>query len=313
MLQLRSGQMVKGDFFVDCSGAASLLIEQTLNSPFTSFSNNLFNNKAVVLSTPVKAKVIGSCTESTAMSNGWRWAIPLTNRIGNGYVYSDNFVDANAAETELRHAIGMVDADVSAKHLSMRVGYFKQSWKKNCVAIGMSQGFIEPLEATALHLVIESVHTFVTNFELQQSKQANRNKHNASIEKRYEAIRDYIVAHYKLSSRRDTNYWRENTANQHVSGSLASIINCWTSGNNLSDELSQQNIDRYYPSVSWHCLLAGYGIVPKKEDLVAGNAQANQYDLAKIRTFIDKCATHYQDQYAYIQNRNTLIGRTDAA
>jgi hypothetical protein len=313
LLHLRSGQEIKGDFFVDCSGAAALLIEKTLHSSFTSFSSNLFNNNAVVLSTPVKPKVIGSFTESTAMSNGWRWEIPLTNRIGNGYVYSDNFIDANAAETELRHALGLIDADVSAKHLSMRVGFFKQSWKQNCVAIGMSQGFIEPLEATALHITIESVQGFIATFLQSENMQTKRSKYNVKIEQRYEAIRDYIVAHYKLNSRSDTDYWRENSENPYISASLAAIINSWTAGKNLSDELSQQNIDNYYPAVSWHCLLAGYGILPNHEDLVAGNADANRYNLAKIRTFIDKCATHYQDQFAYLQNIKCMTSKTTIA
>lgn len=316
-LELRCGQRLEADFFVDCTGASSLLIEKTLKSNFNSFADNLLNDKAVVMSTPASTQFTPSKTTAIAMNNGWRWQIPLTSRVGNGYVYSSKFITPENAENELRTALGLTKPEdytnISAKHLSMRTGYFEQSWKQNCVAIGMSQGFIEPLEATALHITIESVQDFITVFKQGDRASGLVSDYNQNICKRYEAIRDYIVAHYKLSSRNDSEYWRANTSNQHISNSLASIINCWTAGKNLSDELSRQKIDHYYPAVSWHCLLAGYGVLPDRLQLIDGNNEANKYDMNEITQFISKCAEHYQDQFRYFEGRKIDLSKTDAA
>src|SRR5690606_854173 len=163
-LLLESGDTLQGDFYVDCTGFSGLLIQQALNVPFVSFGKNLFNDSAVVMPTPSK-DTIESQTISTALKYGWAWAIPLTSRIGNGYVYSSAFCSADQAETELRHHLGMLDSDQPARHLRMNVGRVAQHWHKHCLAVGLSQGFIEPLEATALHLVQETIQGFIESLE----------------------------------------------------------------------------------------------------------------------------------------------------
>jgi hypothetical protein len=139
-LRTDSGELIAADIFVDSSGFRALLIQQTLQVPFLSFGNNLFNDAAVVLPTPPK-KDTESQTISTAMKNGWAWEIPLTHRIGNGYVYSSGFCSADEAETEFRQHLDMLDSPVEARHLKMRVGRVAEHWAKNCLAIGLSQGF----------------------------------------------------------------------------------------------------------------------------------------------------------------------------
>jgi hypothetical protein len=141
-----AGDTIEADFFVDCSGFRGTLLQQTLQVPFRSFAENLFNDAAVVLPTDQVAD-IGSETVSTAMKYGWAWEIPLTHRIGNGYVYCSSFCSADEAETELRTALGLLGSDTEARHLKMKVGRVEQHWHKNCLAVGLSQGFIEPLEA----------------------------------------------------------------------------------------------------------------------------------------------------------------------
>ena len=127
-------------------------MQKTLGVKFESFKSNLFNDSAVVMPTPGDDSPSPE-TVSYAMSNGWCWKIPLTNRYGNGYVYSSDFLSADAAETELRTFLGTLDSDEPARHLKMNVGQLEKHWEKNCVGLGLSQGFIEPLEATALLLV----------------------------------------------------------------------------------------------------------------------------------------------------------------
>ena len=155
-LKLNNDQILYGDFFIDCSGFAAILLEKTLKVPFISFSDNLFNDSAIAIPTEIDQN-IPSQTISTALTNGWVWHIPLTNRFGNGYVYSSQYCTQDEAEKELREYLGILESDVEARHLKMKVGRTQESWHNNCVAVGLSQGFIEPLEATALQFVISTI------------------------------------------------------------------------------------------------------------------------------------------------------------
>jgi 2-polyprenyl-6-methoxyphenol hydroxylase-like FAD-dependent oxidoreductase len=288
-----NGECINGDLFVDCSGFRGLLIQQTLKGKFIPFASNLFNDAAVVMPTPTQEHV-ESQTISTALRHGWAWSIPLTSRVGNGYVFSSSFCSKDAAETELRAHLGLLDSDVEARHLNMKVGRLEQHWVNNCVAVGLSQGFIEPLEATALHLVQETVEGFIDTYEKGGFGALHRQVFNKSISDRFEAVRNYIVAHYRVNSRTDTEYWIQNGRNENISESLRAIINTWVTGKNLSDELERQKIDQYYPSISWHCLLAGYGIYPDQGQLKPGNELANKYKLEEIRSFIERCGLNFK-------------------
>lgn len=136
----KEGETIAADFFVDCTGFAGLLIQKAMQTPFLSFAENLFNDAAIAMPTPID-DVIPCQTVSTAMKHGWAWKIPLTSRYGNGYVYSSAFVSADAAETELRESLGMLDSDVEARHLKMKIGRVTKHWNRNCLAVGLSQGF----------------------------------------------------------------------------------------------------------------------------------------------------------------------------
>lgn len=287
------GECIEADIFIDCSGFSGLLIQKALRVPFKPFGENLFNTSAVVMPTPI-GEQIESQTISTALKCGWAWAIPLTSRIGNGYVYSAHFCSKDEAETELRVHLGLLDSEVQARHLQMNVGRVEQHWARNCVAVGLSQGFIEPLEATALHLVQETIQGFIEQYEAGNFTAQHRTEFNASINRRFEAIRDYIVCHYRVNSRKDSDYWIENSRNEKLSDSLRAILQTWVSGKNLSDELDRQKIDGYYPSISWHCLLAGYGIYPTPEQLKPGNELAHKYNLEKISRFIHRCGMNFK-------------------
>lgn len=288
-----TGEKIEADIFVDCSGFSGLLIQKALAVPFKPFGENLFNTSAVVMPTSI-GETIESQTTSTALKCGWAWAIPLTSRIGNGYVYSSHFCSKDEAETELRTHLGLLDSDVQARHLQMNVGRIEQHWAKNCVAVGLSQGFIEPLEATALHLVQETIQGFIEQYEAGNFTAKNRAEFNASINRRFEAIRDYIVCHYRVNSCTDSQYWLENARNEKLSDSLRSILMVWVGGKNLTEELERQQITGYYPSASWHCLLAGYGIYPTPAQLKPGNEFANKYNLEKISNFIQRCGMNFK-------------------
>ncbi len=292
-LLTKEGDDFSADFFVDCTGFASILMQKKLKVPFVSFSNNLFNDSAVTIPTPVSKK-LNSQTISTALKNGWAWDIPLTNRTGNGYVYSSQFCSADEAETELREKLGLLDSDVEARHLKMNVGRIEKHWHKNCLAVGLSQGFIEPLEATALHIVQDTIQNFALLYENGNFTNKNEQQFNQLTNARFEGIRDYIVAHYRANSRDDTEYWIANGENTKLSNSLVDILNCWIKGEDLNKEIERQKISQYYSVVSWTCLLSGYGIFP--DNLNPPNQQTRGYDLKTLDEFIERCGLNYKTQ-----------------
>ncbi len=291
-LDANDGRRFEADFFVDASGFRALIIQQALGEPRQSFGGNLFNDRAVVAPTPLPAEGPGCCTLSTAKSAGWIWHIPLTNRIGNGYVYSSRYIDRDDAAAELRAHLGLSD-DAEVRHLEMRVGRVERSWVRNCLAIGLAQGFIEPLEATALHIVLKTVEEFIAEVGSGGMDEAARDRFNDSVAWRYEGIRDYIVCHYRTALRRDSDYWRDAAAITDLSDSLKRIITTWFSGWELDREVAAQDIDAYYSAVSWHCLLAGYGNFPDATKLRPPGPDAALVDMDAIDRLIAESAKDF--------------------
>lgn len=284
-----------GDFFIDASGFRSALVEQALGEPFESFSRNLFNDRAVTLPSDSHDGEIASETQAQALSNGWAWRIPLTNRTGNGYVYASAFIDDDTAETELRRHLGLLDADVPARRLRMKVGQMRRSWVRNCLAVGLAQGFIEPLEATALHIVHSTLSHFIDAYDADNFGRAHADAFNSRIHARYEGIRDYIVCHYRMNGRDGSEYWRANAANQHLSDTLKAVMTCWFRGGELDAEVCRLGIDGYYAPLSWHCLLAGYGQFPDASRLVPPEDDLTLADLTKLDRFIAGCARNFTE------------------
>jgi len=282
------------DFFVDCTGFAGILIQKALGTPFVSFSENLFNDSAVAMPTPLGDR-IGSQTISAAMKHGWRWEIPLTNRRGNGYVYSSAFCSADQAEKELREALGMLDSPTEARHLKMKIGRVTHHWNRNCLAVGLSQGFIEPLEATALLFIQRTVQNFVDAVEHGDMGEKVREAYNAKINEHFEGTRDYIVTHYKTNSRKDTDYWRANAANPKISPALLELYAIWMSGNSIAPEVGSQRLGKGYPIFSWYCILAGMGIFPDPEHLRKPEGGA-LYSMEEIDNLLTRSLANFRDQ-----------------
>jgi 2-polyprenyl-6-methoxyphenol hydroxylase-like FAD-dependent oxidoreductase len=258
----KDGERIAGDFFIDCSGFRGALLQQKLGERFIPFGENLLNDRAVAMPTPNAPGPLPSETRATALSGGWVWKIPLTNRTGNGYVYSSAYLSPDQAEAELRNHLGPDAAASNARHLTMKVGRVARSWVKNCLAIGLSQGFIEPLEATALHIVQSTVEDFIAAYESEGLAPAGIDAFNATTANRYDGIRDYIVAHYRLAQRSDSDYWRANAANQALSDTLKTFMTDWFTGADLAATIDAAVHHHAYSPMSWHCLMAGYGNFP---------------------------------------------------
>ena len=293
----QEGETIAADLFVDCSGFSGLLIDKALHTPFISFANNLFNDAAVALPSPMDAK-IPSETVSTALKHGWAWKIPLTSRYGNGYVYSTQFCSPDEAETELRQHLGLQDAEVPARHLKMRIGRVTQHWNKNCLAVGLSQGFIEPLEATALLFIQQTATTFVEFLQRGDLGEEAHARFNDMMNAHFEGIRDYIVTHYKTNTRTDTEYWRANAANLNLSDDLKNLYSLWMEGKSIAPGVTQQIIGRGYPVFSWYALMAGMGIFPDSHDLRPPTAQEARYNMAEIDNLLERSSANYPDHRA---------------
>lgn len=299
-LKTACGQRIEGDLFVDSSGFKGQLIQQALGVPFESCADTLFNDSAVVFATEQDGPL--DCqTVSTALNHGWAWKIPLQHRNGNGYVYSSRYVDDDNAETEFRAHLGLLDADIQARRLKFKVGRVQQQWHRNCLAVGLSQGFIEPLEATALDMVQETVVRFIEAYNQGNGTDKFRDQFNQRINARFDAIKDYIVCHYRITGRTDTPYWRDCGSNEKISPSLRSILTSWMQGNNLTDELERQRLDAYFPNVSWNCLLAGKGLLPTDSQVKPGNELANKYSIDKLAAFIKGCAMNFPGHKAQLE------------
>lgn len=280
----------EADFFIDCTGFSAMLIEKTLNVEFESFASNLFNDAAVVLPS-ARAEEPPVETLSKALSHGWMWRIPLTERFGNGYVYSSRYIGADQAEAELRRELGMENDPTEARHLSMRVGQRKRHWANNCLALGLSQGFIEPLEATALHLVQVAILEFIHLYEEGGFGASRRDQYNGFVRERFERVRDYIVAHYKLNTRGDSQYWIDNRNNDNVSPTLDKLLMAWFKREDLGAEIQRLGIGDHFNNTSWHCLLAGYGAFPP----LAANqpGRGDLYIEQHVEKFLAGCSLNF--------------------
>lgn len=275
--------VVSADFYIDCTGFAGLLMNKALAEPVKSFKENLFNDSAVTIATDINPITIPSATTSTALGYGWAWNIPLTNRFGNGYVYSADFISADQAETEFRKHLGNAATDKPARHLKMRVGRIDNHWKKNCLAVGLSQGFIEPLEATALAIVQSTLENFVDRFDQGEITPVIISSYNQYINALMDGIRDYIVTHYYLNTRTDTDYWKACREDCKLSDSLASLIATWDANEDFTEALLTQQRERIYKPVSWFCILAGMGRFPN------ANQFADSQTLAKLDQALAAC------------------------
>ena len=299
-IKLDDGTELEADFFIDASGFSSQLLQQHLNVDFQSFNSNLFNDSAIALPSKTEDTILAQTT-ATALSSGWAWHIPLTNRTGNGYVFSSKYLSFEEAEKELRDHLAKnnieVAADAKARHIKMKVGQVKQAWKNNVMAIGLAQGFIEPLEATALHLVADSLQLFLKHFNRGHYKINQVTLFNDAVYQRYEGIRDYIVCHYKVNSRHlvqsDNTYWQDCANNKYLSDNLQAVLAAWEGKKDITPTIQSRDMGNYYPVVSWYCLLAGYGYY-NHTPIVEPMSTRNQADYEKLKTFISKMASQFK-------------------
>lgn len=286
----------EADFFFDCSGFSSIIAEKALSTPYLPYSNALLNDRAVTISTaPQMTKT--TQTVSTALNCGWHWQIPLQSRTGNGYVYSSSHSNESDAEQELRNHLGL-SADAEAKHLKMRVGRLATSWNNNTLAVGLSQGFIEPLEATALALVQLTLCKFIHYYKTGGYSHRYCQQANEEIADAFDNVKEYIHSHYLTSDRADTAYWEDSKKTASVaSEKLKTVFNTWKKNGNLDAALNETGLSKHYKLNSWVYLFSGMGLFPKSLQLQVASAEdLSKVPVETIKDFFNRCALNHIPQ-----------------
>jgi tryptophan halogenase len=272
-LQTRHHGALAGDLFIDCTGMQALLLGKHFGVEFLSQKHVLFNDSALAVQVPYPREdaPIASQTTSTAQSAGWIWDIGLPSRRGIGHVYSSAHTSDAAAEQALRHYIGPQDIATPRK-LTFQPGYRRQFWHRNCVAIGLSAGFIEPLEASALALV--ELSAAMLSDEMPATRAAMdivARRFNEAFTYRWERVIDFLKLHYVLSKRSDSDYWLDNRA---APERLADLLTLWR--HRAPSRTDFGRIDEVFPSASYQYVLYGMGF--RTEHMASPkSAQADPY------------------------------------
>ncbi|MCH4296664.1 tryptophan 7-halogenase [Shewanella sp. 3B26] len=252
-VSLTSGEVLSADFYIDCSGMKALLIEEALGAGFDDYSALLPCNRAIAVPSE-RTEPLTPYTQSIAFEAGWRWRIPLNHRTGNGVVYSSEFMSDDEAETKLLEGLDGKPLG-EPRRIRFTTGRRKQQWAGNCVAIGLSSGFLEPLESTSIHLVQSALLQLVRFFPASSDFKACRDGFNRASQQEFEEIRDFILLHYVLN-RRDEPFWRARAA-VALPESLASRMALFAENGSL-----ERHSDELFSALAWQQVLLGQGLVP---------------------------------------------------
>lgn len=266
-LILEDGRQIDGDLFIDCSGFSALLIDKTLQTGYDNWQHWLPCDKALAVPSE-KDPTPPSYTSSKAIAAGWQWRIPLQHRTGNGVVYCSSYLTDSAAEQELMTGLEE-KALAPARALQFVTGRRKQSWVKNCIAIGLSSGFLEPLESTSLYLVQIAIESLLQYFPSNPVGDIERELFNQKMQLEYLRVRDLLILHYKLNTRPEP-FWQY-CAQMAIPDSLAQRLEMFKETGHLLEY--RQGL---FQPASWLALYLGQGLQPQQLDARLGALDPNQ-------------------------------------
>ena len=286
------------DFFIDCTGFRGLLIEKLKADNWNSFEDALPCNRAVAIQRDLPEGSPKPFTVATALSNGWAWQIDLVNRQGTGYVYDGNRLTREQAEQELREFLGEDAKILKSIHLDMKVGCRQDFWIGNCVAIGLAGGFIEPLESTGLHLINMGVGLLATHLTNPNPPQAIRDSYNRLMRGFYQDLKQFIVLHYCLTNRRDTDFWKAAATKARYCPGLETLLELWKlkicEFSDLAGSFSTTFGDDNYRYV-----LYGMQHYPMLSLAVNSGEQAAMFD--ELKGLVNQALMHSLPQRDYLQ------------
>ncbi len=296
-ITLQDGTVVDGDFFFDCTGFRGLLIEQCLQAGYEDWTHYLPCNSALAVpSEEIRPK--HPYTKSIAHEAGWQWRIPLQHRTGNGIVYSTEFAsDDQARDTLLANLPSAPLAE--PRQLRFVTGKRRKTWYKNCLAIGLSSGFMEPLESTSIHLIQSAILNFFALFPHRTGFEAEMERYNAQVDREMRSIRDFIILHYKATERDDSELWNY-CRNMEIPDSLQEKLELYRSGSWL-----ERNNRELFGEDSWLAVLDGQHVKagsysPLVDALPRDKLQSILRDTREV---IGKCAAAMPPHEEFI-NRN---------
>lgn len=291
---LTDGSVLAADLFIDCTGFRALLIEGALQTGFEDWSHWLPCDRAIALPSD-RSETFPPYTRAWAHEAGWQWRIPLQHRTGNGHVYASRFTDDDAAErTLLAHIEGTPRAD--PLKLRFTTGKRRKLWNKNCVAIGLAGGFLEPLESTSLHLVQSGIIRLIRLLPDSRFDPANSAEFNRQTDFEYERIRDFIILHYKATLRDDSPFWNY-CRSMAIPETLHRKIELWMANGRIFRE-----DEELFAEESWIQVLLGQGLIPRSYDPqvdLQSDAEASRY-LTNIATVIGKCVALMPTHAEYV-------------
>jgi len=294
-VKLDRGESVAADLWVDCSGFRGLLIEQQLQTGYEDWSQWLPCNRAVAIPCETHGPLT-PFTRATARQAGWQWRIPLQHRVGNGHVFCSDFISEDeATQVLLDNLEGPPLA--SPNKLFFKTGRRRLFWNKNVVAIGLSAGFLEPLESTSIHLIQDGITELIQLFPDKDFAQSDADEYNRRMSLYFERVRDFLLLHYVATQRDDSPMWRH-FRNLKLPDSLQEKIDAW---------LARAHIIKYEFGVflppSWIAVMLGQNLVPRGYDPRADAApQAVLVDnAAAIRRGVLDAARHAPDHAAWIR------------
>lgn len=294
-LNLKNGRVIFADLFVDCTGFKSLLLGEAMEEPFISYESMLPNNRAWATRLPYleKDKQLEPYTNCTAIENGWVWNIPSWERLGTGYVYSDKYVKPNDALEEFKRylksdkmTVPYSEAEIDSadyKDIKFRIGIHKRTFVKNVVAIGLSSGFIEPLESNGLFTTHEFLLKLVKTLRRGHVSQIDRDGYNMSVRGMFNSFAEFVASHYALSARDDTKYWKDISKKQFKVDIENLRVEPYTG---IYDMLQRRMfLDRFESSSGLHCIATGLNYFPiYEEDL----SVIEFYDRSDYKEYINK-------------------------
>lgn len=255
-LTLQIGQHIGGDLFIDCTGFRGVLIEQALHTGYESWSHLLPCDSAVAVQTQSVEPPL-PYTRSVAHENGWRWKIPLQHRTGNGSVFCSRYLSDEDAISQL---LSDVEGETitEPRVIRFQTGRRRKGWNKNCVALGLSAGFLEPLESTSIHLIMTGIVRLMRLFPFNGVSQSLEDEYNHKLTSELLAIRDFIVLHYKVTQRQDSPFWRH-CRGMDIPPTLAHKIELFRqNGRVFLDDGDIFRVD------SWTQVMMGQGLVPEQ-------------------------------------------------
>jgi tryptophan halogenase len=305
-LTLNSGQLIEGDFFIDCTGFSSILMNAMGNNKFIDYSDSLLCDRAVTCQIPHinTDYILRPYTTSTAQSSGWIWDIDLTNRCGSGYVYSSQFCSEKDAETTLKKHLDIEHEDIKLKHLKMKVGRKDKVWYKNCISIGLSASFIEPLESTGLYFIDMSLRFLSEYVFTKNTPELIINKYNSILGQLVDQTKDFIVLHYSLSEREDSPFWKKYKYEIQASSELQSNLLLWKNKVPTPSDFAGQITQ--FTSANYAYILYGMGF---KHDSPPNNAlyisnERSQKSLNIIKQQCDRVMNSIPSINQYLKMKN---------